>query len=368
MFSTAFLFAFASGCDGGGRDSAPPPVPVEIETIRNQVVPNIFEIPGRIEALRTAEVRARTDGIVIRRLYEEGSDVAAGTPLFLIDQRDNRAQVQAAEGTLHRAEATRENAAAVVGRYKPLIDERAVSAQEYDSARSDLRQAEAQVQEARASLTRSKLQLEYTVVRAPIAGRVGRAEVTEGALVTAGQGTLMTRIDQASPVHAVFSESSATLFDMLERYRKGELVAKSIADVKVHLILENGTPYAQDGRIDFRDTVVDPETGSQMIRARFDNPARQLVPGQFVTGRIEAGVYRNGIAVPTKAIQFRGPEASVSILGKDGTVTARPVIVGSLVGKKWIIQSGLKPGDKVIVDGWQKVRPGQKAAARSQAR
>lgn len=363
VLPVAWLFLLSS-CGDGGQPPAPPPPPVVTLTVKAEAIPNIIELTGRIEAVRTAEVRARTDGIVQRRLYEEGAAVAAGTPLFLIDQRDNRAQVQAAQATLQRAVAARQNAAAIVGRYDPLIKERAVSAQEYDKARSDLRQAEAEVLQGRAELARAQLQLGYTTVRAPIAGRVGRAEVTEGALVSTGQGTLLTRVDQVSPVYAVFSESSSAILDMMESYRRGELQARSLADIKVRIVLENGTDYSLAGKIDFRGTVVDPETGSQTIRARFDNPDADLAPGQFVRGLVEAGRLTNGIVVPARAVQLKGQEASVSILGKDGTVAARPVTLGALVGKGWIIQSGLKRGDRVIVEGWQKVRPGQKANSR----
>jgi RND family efflux transporter MFP subunit len=354
-----------SGCGDSSQAPAPPPVPVDIIFVKAEAVPNIVELPGRIAAVRSAEVRARTDGIVQRRLYEEGSDVAAGAPLFLIDQRDNRAQVQSAEAALQRAIAAKENAASIVNRYQPLMSERAVSAQEYDAARSELRQAEAQVSEARAALARSQLLLSYTTVRAPIAGRVGRAEVTEGALVTGAEGTLMTRVDQVTPAYAVFAESNASILNTIQQVRSGDLKLPSLARVEVRLVLENGATYVPVGHLDFTSSVVDPETGSQTVRALFDNPQQLLVPGQFVRGRIEAGMLDNGIVVPARAVQIKGEDASVSILGKDDMVTNRAVTLGALVGKGWIITSGLKPGERVIVDGWQKVRPGQKAQVRA---
>lgn len=362
------LLGLLCGCGSSSDTPAPPPVPVQVITVKSEAVPNIVELPGRIAAVRTAEVRARTDGIVQRRLYEEGSDVAAGAPLFLIDQRDNRAQVQSSQAALQRAIAAKENAASIVARYRPLMSERAVSAQENDAARSDLRQAEAQVAEARAALARSQLLLSYTTVRAPIAGRVGNAQVTEGALVTAGEGTLMTQVDQVSPVYAVFAASNASLLDTAQQVRSGSLTLPSLGRVEVRLILENGGAYGPVGHLDFASSVVDPETGSQTVRAQFDNPQRLLAPGQFVRGRIEAGTLDNGIVVPARAVQIKGEEASVSLLGKDGTVSNRAVTLGALVGGRWIIKSGLKPGERVIVDGWQKVRPGQKAQAQTQPR
>jgi len=357
-----------SGCSDGQKDQAPPATAVETITVRPEEVPNILELPGRIQAVRTAEVRARTDGIVQRRLFEEGSIVAAGTPLFAIDPRDYRAQVQQAQGTLQRAEALRDNAQSVVHRYDPLIADRAVSRQEYDAARSDLAQAQGQVVEGKAALDRSRLQLGFTTVRAPIAGRVGRAEVTEGALVSDGQASLMTRIDQITPVYAVFSQSNAAILDLVQKARAGSIKLPSPNSVSVRLILENGTEYPVAGRIDFTGANVDPATGSQTIRAQMSNTQQLLAPGQFVRGRIEAGTIANGITIPARAVQFKGEQASVSVLGSDGTVISRPVTLGTLLGERWVVQSGLKAGERVIVEGWQKVRPGQKArdAASSQ--
>ncbi len=353
--------ALLTACGGsGGPPPAPPPVIVQTIVVKTQNVPNIGELPGRIQAVRTAEVRARTDGIVVRRLYEEGSVVAEGTPLFRLDARDYNAQVEAAQGTLQRAQAARSNAASVVRRYDPLVSQRAISGQEYDSARNDLAQAEAQVTEARAALTRADLQLGYTIVRAPIAGRVGKAEVTEGALVSASQATLMTRVDQVSPVYAVFTESSSAILTLTQQVYSGQL-SFSPANVTVQLVLENGTNYPVPGRVDFTDASVDPTTGSQTIRAQFKNVDGLLAPGQFVRGRLNAGTLRNGIMLPARAIQFKGEQASVSILGKDGDVVSRPITVGSLEGQNWIVKSGVRAGERVIVDGWQKVRPGQKA-------
>jgi RND family efflux transporter MFP subunit len=357
----AAVFLVSACGSSSDQPKTPPPAIVQTEVVRYQNVPNIGELPGRIQAVRSAEVRARTDGIVQQRLYEEGSIVKAGTPLFRIDPRDYRAQVDQAQGTLQRALALRNNAQQVVRRYDPLVSQRAISGQEYDSARSDLAQAEAQVTEGRAALARSQLQLDYTTIRAPIGGRVGRAEVTEGALVSASQATLMTRVDQISPVYAVFSESSAAILTLQQQARSGELKIASQGAIRVELVLENGSTYPVEGRVDFTDTTVDPSTGSQTIRAQFDNIGGLLAPGQFVRGRLEAGTISNGIMLPARAVQFKGDQASVSVLGKDGTVLARPVTLGSLAGKNWIVRSGIMPGERVIVEGWQKVRPGQKA-------
>lgn len=268
---------------------------------------------------------------------------------------------------LERALATQRNATSVVGRYKPLVSDRSISAQEYDQALSDLGQANGQVSEARAALARAKLQLSFTTVRAPIAGRTGRAEVTEGALVSGTEATLLTRVDQISPVYASFSASSAAILDATQQVTSGDLKVASQASVRVTLILENGQPYGPAGHLDFTSASVDPETGSQIVRATFPNPARVLKPGQFVRGRIEAGMIANGLTIPARAVQLKGEQASVSVLNADGTVANRQVTLGELVGNRWIVRSGVKAGERVIVEGWQKVRPGQKAQAKSNA-
>ena len=344
---------------------SPPPTPeVTAIIVKGTEVPNVIELPGRIEAVRTAEVRARVDGIVEKRLYREGSDVRAGAQLFEIDPRDMRAALEAAEADLRRAEAARVNAAQVVSRYQPLVSRKAISAQEYDAAVSTLHQAEAQSAQARASVDRARLQLSYTGVTTPIAGRAGRAQVTEGALVSATGATLMTTVEQLAPIYVTFAPSSSSILDINARVRAGTLRIPELNDVEVHLILENGADYGPTGHIDFADRTVDPTTGGQTIRALFPNPDQVLLPGQFVRGRIYAGVVPNGVRIPQQAVQFSDKQASVAVIKPDGTVSSREVELGDLDGSDWVINSGLAPGDEVIVDGWQKVQPGQKVRAK----
>jgi membrane fusion protein (multidrug efflux system) len=340
--------------------AAPPPPLVDVVTVQSSAVPNIIELPGRIEAVRTAEVRARTDGIVEARLYREGTDVAEGQPLFRIDQRDYRAQVEQAQAALARAQAARANAASIVRRYQPLVAERAVSAQEFDAAQSELRQADATIADARAALSRAQLQLSYTIVRAPIAGRVGRAQVTEGALVSATQATPLTQVDQMSPIYAVFTQSSSALTEMIRQSRSGGVALPALSNITVRLTLEDGTEYGPTGRLDFAGQTVDPTTGSQQLRAQFPNPNRALLPGQFVRAHVSAGTIRDGISIPQRAVQLSNQAASVMVVDNGGTVQARPITLGGQVGSNWVILSGLKPGEKVITEGWQKVQPGQK--------
>ncbi|KQN26339.1 multidrug transporter [Sphingomonas sp. Leaf33] len=343
------------GATGGAPGGAPPPTLVEAVTVQTQTVPNIVELPGRIEAVRTAEVRARADGIVERRLFTEGSDVRAGQALFTIDQRDLRAAVEQARAALARAQAAQANAQSVVRRYTPLVNERAVSGQEYDAANATLRSASADVAQARAALTRAQLQLNYTTVRAPISGRVGRAQVTEGALVSATQGTLMTTVEQPSPIYATFTESNTALLDLLANERGGQTDLKPLRQVEVRLVLANGKDYGAVGTLDFAAPSVDPQTGTQVLRAVFPNGERLLVPGQFVRGRIAIGTAPNGILIPARAIQFGERGASVVVVNADGSTAPRPVQLAGQVGKTWLVKSGLKAGERVISDGWQKL-------------
>ena len=349
---------------GHQEEQAVPPPPVDVVAVMTGDVPNIVELPGRIEAVRTAEVRARVDGIVERRLYQEGSDVPAGAPLFRIDPRDKQAQVAQAQAALNRATAARTNARSIVSRYEPLVSRKAVSAQEYDAALSDSRQADASVIDARAALDRARLELGYTTVRAPISGRVGKAEVTEGALVSASSATLLTQVNQLSPIYATFTQSSSKLLDVQQLAKSGALDLPDLSAIEVRLVLENGTQYGLPGHLDFADQTVDPSTGSQTLRARFPNPDRLLLPGQFVRARIIAGSRRDGIAVPERAVQISNEEASVLIVGRDNLVVRRTVELGGQSGGKWVVLSGLRSGDLVIVDGWMKVQPGQKVAPR----
>ncbi|AGH49855.1 secretion protein HlyD [Sphingomonas sp. MM-1] len=350
--------AFLSAC-GGQPQQAPPPPPVDVVTVAPTAVVDVIELPGRVQAVRTAEVRARVDGIVERRLYEEGTDVRADQPLFRIDPRQNQAAYNSAAAALSRAEAGAANTRAVVGRYAPLVKQQAISNQEYDAAVAQARQAEADVNSARAALDRAKLDLNYTLVTSPISGRAGRAQVTEGALVSATSATLMTTVEQLDPVYVNFSQSSNELLQIRRKMSTGAIKADNLDRVRVTLILEDGSPYSPAGHLDFLDMAVDESTGTVSLRAEFPNRQRILLPGQFVRARVEAGVNPSGIMVPQRAVQVTQQGANVMIVGANNVAVARPVKLGSLQGDSWVINEGLKPGDRVIVSGLQKVRPGQ---------
>ncbi|WP_246152709.1 efflux RND transporter periplasmic adaptor subunit [Sphingomonas montanisoli] len=346
-----------SGC-GKKEQPAPPPTPVTVMTVQAGDVPLVIELPARIQARRTSEVRARVDGIVQRRLYEEGTDVRPGTPLFQIDPAQNRAAYNNALAQLRRAQAAATNAGQVSNRYQPLVKEQAISKQEYDAAIAALRQSEADVASAQATVDRAKLDLDYTTVTAPIAGRAGRAQVTEGALVSASQATLMATIEQVNPIYVNFSQSSSDVLQIRQMIASGQISGLNVGRIHVKLLLEDGTAYGPEGTIDFLDTAVDESTGTVSLRAEIANAQGLLLPGQFVRARLSGGVRKGGIMVPARAVQVSPSGATVMLVDATGKAETRPVKVGALQGGNWIIESGLKPGDKLIVEGLQKIRPG----------
>jgi membrane fusion protein (multidrug efflux system) len=300
------------------------------------------EMPGRVEALRTAQVRARVEGIVERRLFVEGSEVRAGQPLFRLDDRTYRTAAQAAEAEV-------EVRRIQLGRLESLLPIKAVSQQEVDLARAQLKQAEAQ-------LARAQLDLENTTVPAPIAGRIGRALVTEGALVGRGEATPLAVIEQLDPVYVLFTQPNAEVLRFQAALAAGRL--KPSAQQSVALILEDGRPYPHKGRLLTRDMSVDPNTGAITLKAEFPNPQRLLLPGTFVRVRLPQGVAEAVIKVPQRAV-LSGPQGQfVLLVGEQNKATPRPVKVGSMAGADFVIEDGLQGGETLIVKGVQKARPG----------
>jgi len=354
----ALLAAGLAGCREETPPPAPPPPEVVVEVIKTTAVPSVVELPGRLQAVRTAEVRARVDGIVERRLYMEGTDVRAGAVLFQIDPRPLEARLRAAEAALARAQATAKNAARDVARFEPLVARNAISQQEFDAAQARLAQAQADVGSAQAQVEQARLDLGYATVTAPIGGRAGRAQVTEGALVSAAQGTLMTTVEQLDPIYVNFSHSSSNLLELRKDMETGRLRVPDLKSIQVTLLLEDGTLYGEKGRINFLDMAVDPSTGTVSLRAEVPNRERILLPGEFVRARVAVGTNPRGIVVPQKAVQLAAGSASVLVVGDDNVVATRQVQLGELHGDGWIIQEGLKPGDRVIVEGRMKVQPG----------
>ncbi len=347
------LLAALAGCGGGAepKPSGPPgpagagaPPPPEVGVIRVERGDAVLtpELPGRVEALRTAQVRARVEGIVEKRLFVEGAEVQAGQPLFRLDDRTYRTAAQAAEAEV-------EVRRIQLGRLESLLPLKAVSQQEVDLARAQLKQAEAQ-------LSRARLDLENTTVPAPIAGRIGRALVTEGALVGRGEATLLAVIEQLDPVHVLFTQPNAEVLRFQAALATGRL--KSSTQQAVELILEDGRPYAHKGRLITRDMSVDPTTGAITLKAQFPNPQRLLLPGTFVRVRLPQGVAEGVIKVPQRAVLSGAQGQFVLLVGEDNKATPRPVKLGSMAGADFIVEDGLAGGETLIVEGVQKARPG----------
>ena len=345
-----------SAC-GGGAPPAPPPPEVGVVVAEPREVTTYVEVPGRVQAVRTAQVRARVDGIVQRRVYDEGSDVKAGQTLFLIDPREARADLGAAQAARVRAEALAANARQDVDRYKGLVEDQAISQQEYDAAQARLRSAETDVAQAHAQVDRAALTLGYTTVTAPIAGRASRAQVTEGALVSASSATLLTTIEALDPVYVNFSRSGTELLRMRREQQAGARELE-LGKVEVTLLLEDGSEYPQAGHIDFLDLAIDQDTGTVAVRAVVPNPDRALLPGQFVRARVASGVLPKAFLVPQAAVQVGEQGVSVLVVGRNGTVEVRPIEAGDLQGGSWVVKGGLTAGDRVIVSGLQMIRPG----------
>lgn len=345
-------------CSAAEEQAVPAAIPVQTITVASTPVPNVIELPGRVEAVRSAEVRARVTGIVQRQLYEEGTNVRAGQPLFRIDPAELRASYAQTEASLQRARATAANAAAVVERYRPLVSENAISRQEYDAAVAASREASANVAEIQAQLRSASLQLGYTTVRAPISGRAGRASITEGALVSQAEGTLMTRVEQRSPVYVSFSQSADEILAVRRGIMSGEIDLAEEDRVEVRLTLADGTPYGIPGYINFLGFSVAESTGTVELRAQFPNPGDLLLPGEFVRAQIFAGQLSNGILVPQRAVSLSENGSSVMVIDDEGIAQARPVELGAMTDGNWIITQGLRPGDVVITSNLQQVRPG----------
>ena len=345
-----------AGAPGAG---APPPSEVGVVVVKPHPVGLTTELPGRLEASRVAQVRARAAGIVLKRLFAEGSDVKAGQRLFLIDPAPYEATLASAQAALARAQANLSQASAQAERYKPLLEANAVSKQEYINAVAAEKQASADVAAAKASIQTARINLGYATVTAPISGRIGRALVTEGALVGQGEATPLAVIQQIDPIYINFTQSSTELLRLRRAVQQGEYKRASGADAaEVQVVLEDGSVYRQPGRLLFSDLTVDPTSGQITLRAEVPNPDRFLLPGMYVRVRLEQAQASNGITVPQQAVTRGGAGDSVMVVTPDGKVTPRQLKIGTAIDGEWLVLEGLSAGEQVMVDGFQKVRPG----------
>ncbi len=354
-----------AGCDKGDKGwGEAPPREVDVLTIKTEPFTVVAELPGRIEPVRVAEVRARVAGIVLKRTFEEGADVKAGDLLFQIDPAPFKAALSRAEGELARAEAQLFQAQATVERYQPLVKINAVSQQDFDVARATLRSAQADKRSAQANVETAKLDLGYAQVRAPIAGRIGRAQVTEGALVGQGETTLLARIQQLDPVYADFSQPAADALRLRAAIADGKVSGEGDKTLSLRV---DGTDIQSQGTLLFTDISVDRSTGQIALRGRFDNPQGVLLPGMYVRVRTPQGLDQEAILVPQRAVQRSADgKASVMLLGEGNSVEARPVTTGAMQGARWQITDGLKAGDKVIVSSLSAIQPGAKVVPREE--
>ncbi|WP_028989872.1 efflux RND transporter periplasmic adaptor subunit [Thermithiobacillus tepidarius DSM 3134] len=360
----ALLFLGAltlTACGKDDKPAGPPKMQPEVGVVRivPQTVTLSTELPGRTVAYRIAEVRPQVGGILQRRLFHESSEVKAGQPLYQIAPAPFEATLKSAQAALARAEATLASNKLKVERYRQLVDVNAISRQEYDDAQATLRQNEAAISEARAAVQSAKINLGYTRVTAPIGGRIGRSLVTEGALVTADQPTALTTVTQLDPIYVDISQPATELLRLRRELESGQLQRASGSAAKVRLVLEDGSEYAQDGKMEITEVTVDPSTGSVALRAVFPNPDRLLLPGMFVRARLQEGVREQAILAPQQGVT-RNPkgEPTALVVGPGNKVEQRVLKTERTVGNMWLVSEGLKPGDQLITEGLQFIHPG----------
>lgn len=337
-------------------------------TVTQQAAILTTELPGRTAPYLIAEIRPQVSGLILKRLFTEGSDVKAGEVLYQIDPAPFQAALANAEAALGRAQANLPALRARAERFKELVAEKAVSQQAYDDAASALRQAEADVQYWKAALETARINLGYTKITSPISGRIGKSTVTDGAIVTAYQPTPLATVQQLDPIYVDVPQSTAELLRLQKRLAEGRLARGGAEQNAVQLVLEDGTPYPLEGTLQFRDVSVDPSTATVILRMVFPNPKGVLLPGMFVRALIKEGVSEKAILIPQQAVTSNAKgNPLVMLLDTNGVVQPRPLVIERAVGDKWLVTSGLAPGDRVIVEGLQRIRPGMPAREASPA-
>jgi membrane fusion protein (multidrug efflux system) len=358
MLSSLMVACGEKAANAQAPGGAPPPPEVAVVTVAAQDAPVYNELPGRVEATRVAQVRARVPGIVQKRMFQEGGEVKAGEVLYQIDPAQYEANLASAEANLARAEANQNQANSKARRYQPLVETNAISKQEFDDLVAIQKQTAADVQAAKAARETARLNLSYARVTAPISGRIGRALVTEGALVGQGEATQLAVVQQIDPIYVTLTQSNSELQDLRRAMSDGRLKRISKNEARVLLIDDSGKPVGEAGKLLFSEITVDEGTGSVLLRALFPNKDRNLLPGMYVRARLEQAVREKSITVPQQAVQRTGDKATVLVVGADNKVEARPVKTEGSQGDQWIIASGLKAGEKIIVEGFQKAQPG----------
>ena len=341
------------------KPPAPPPAEVSVVTAAAERVNRTIELPGRINSVREAQVRARATGILLKRLFEEGSNVREGQVLFEIDPAPLQASLSSAKASMAKTEAALKESQATVDRYKELVPINAISRQVYDQAVAALGQNEAELLAAKAAIQTAELNLGYTQVSAPISGRIGKAMVTEGALVSATEATQLAVIRQLDPVYFDFTQSSTEVLRLKRALEKKTLESVAPGEARVTLMLEDGTVYQHAGKLLFSDIAVDPATGTITLRAEVPNPENLLMPGMFARAEIIEAVSANAITIPQRTVS-RGAagKSTVLVVNDENKVEVRTIEVDGIVGNKVVVAKGLKPGERIMVEGSQKAPPG----------
>jgi membrane fusion protein (multidrug efflux system) len=359
IFALSLIAVFGACRNKVTNLSAPPPAEVSVVTVASERVNRTTELPGRISSVREAQVRARATGILLKRLFEEGSNVKEGQVLFEIDPAPLQASLDSAKATMAKTEAALKESKATVDRYTELVPINAISKQVYDQAVATFGQNEAELLAAKATVQTAELNLGYAQVSAPISGRIGKAMVTEGALVSATEATQLAVIRQLDPIYFDFTRSSTEVLRLKRALEKGSLEIVSPGEARVTLMLEDGTIYQHAGKLLFSDIAVDPTTGTITLRAEVPNPEYLLMPGMFARARIVEGVNTNAITIPQRTIT-RGAAGSAMVLmvNDENKVEARNIEVDLTLGNKVVVSKGLKPGERIIVEGSQKAPPG----------
>ncbi|MGO9118943.1 MAG: efflux RND transporter periplasmic adaptor subunit [Desulfomonilaceae bacterium] len=362
--TTIFLFLTVAvvllfGC-GGRQQSLPPPVPeVDTVTVQPEQIELTTELPGRTSPYLVSEIRPQVNGIIQKRLFTEGSDVKAGQVLYQIDPAPFQATLDSAMANLAKAQANQRITRLKFERYKGLLAEKAVSQQDYDDREAALQQAEADIEYCKAAVETAHINLDYTRVTAPISGRIGKSNVTDGALVAAYQALALATIQQLDPIYVDMPQSTAELLRLRRRLEDDQLNQNGTNQKKVKVIVEDGTAYPLEGTLLFRDVTVDPTTGSVVLRVVFPNPQGILLPGMFVRAVVKEGMNEQAILIHQQAVS-RDPKGNpiALIVDGEGKIQQQILSLDRAIGDKWLVSSGLASGDHVVVEGMQKVRPG----------
>jgi membrane fusion protein (multidrug efflux system) len=360
----ALAASFLTGCgqkDQGGAQAAAkpgggmPPAQVGVVTVLPQTVPVMAELPGRLEALRTAQVRARVAGILQKRLFTEGADVKEGQALFQIDAATYQAALDSALATQAKAEANLAQASALVERYQPLQAAKAISPQDFLNAQVAQRQAQADVAAAKAAVQTARINLGYAAVTSPISGRIGRALVTEGALVGQGEATQLALVQQINPLYVNFTQPANEVIKLKKAMEAGAIKKLGNQAAAVRVVLDDGTEYPLQGKLLFSDLSVDPTSGQVSLRAELPNPQGLLLPGMYVRVRLEQAEVDGGVLLPQQAVTRTSQGDTVMVVDAEGKVSPRPIKLGGARGNQWVVLGGLKAGEQVMVDGFQKM-------------